>query len=429
MAKVRPFKALRFDERVAGPIGKICAPPYDIISPAEQGALYDISRHNIIRLELTRGEDRYNSAASTLKKWLEEGALKQDETAALYLYEEEFPLSDGSVHIINGIISQVELREFADGVILPHEETLSKAKADRFELMSATFCNFSQIYSLYRDERHEIRPLLEEIRKSEPEVEFRFSDGILHRLWVIEETGIVSAVCDAFAEKQLFIADGHHRYETALNFKKKLVDDGYIKDENHSGNFVMMMLVDMEHEGLVIFPTHRLVSGLENFDEEKVLESVSKNFEITPLGGRTIEEALETDGGAKRMVYIGKTDSHLLTLKNPSALEAAFPDGSVFYRQLDVNLLHGLILEPVLGIDKANMAAQKNLTYTHNISEAVNGVADGKYQCAFILNPTLVTEIRDVSLCGEKMPQKSTYFYPKLITGVVMNKLMDIPAK
>ena len=427
MAKIRPFKALRFDEKIAGNLSDLCAPPYDIISESEQDALYSKSPYNIVQLELTRGENKYATAAETLKEWLKNGVLKQDEEPALYLYEEEFSLPDGSQKAVNGIISQVELREFADGVVLPHEEPLSKAKADRFDLMSATYCNFSQIYSLYRDETREIGRLLAAIREAAPDAEFTFSDGIIHRLWAVTERPIVEALCLAFDEKQLFIADGHHRYETALNFKKKLADEGFIKDENHNGNFIMMMLVDMEHEGLVIFPTHRMLKNLENFDVSDILERISVNFMVSPLGDTLIEEAVEAGDGPKRIVFVTGEQNYLLTFRNPLALTEAFPDGSPAYRQLDVNLLHGLILEPILGIDKANMASQKNLTYTRDAEEALEAVRSGREQCAFIIGPTLVGEIRDVSLCGEKMPQKSTYFYPKLITGLVMNKIMDIP--
>lgn len=421
MAEIRPFKALRFNTEKAGRIEELVCPPYDIISEEQRLGYLEKNPRNIIRLELPKGEDPYNEAGRTLDKWLSEGILAQDEKEGIYIYEEEFT-AGGQRKSFKGCIVRVKLEEFSKGVILPHEETLSKAKEDRFNLMKATGCNFSQIYSLYNDSEHIITKKLDELSVNEPVSELTDSEGVTHRLWISSDPADTSFIAKQFADKKLYIADGHHRYETALNYRNYCRENG---TANGSEDYVMMMLVDMEHEGLVVLPTHRLVRGLDGFNADLLLEKSSEYFELIPEKDISSADkqlrALYDEGKKAFAFYSGGNDYTILVLKDTDVLTQLLPEKSPAYRGLDVTVLHTLVLERLLGIDKENMARQINLTYVKQLDEAVSSVNNGESQCAFILNPTRVTEIRDVAAAGEKMPQKSTYFYPKLITGLVMN--------
>ena len=313
--------------------------------------------------------------------------------------------------------------------MLPHEETLSKAKTDRLNLMKATGCNFSDIYALYMDDGGETETLdiLALAAREQPISEITDEAGLTHRLWAVTEEGIVEAIRLRFADTKLYIADGHHRYETAINYRDWLRSQGV--PEGADSDYVMMMLVEMSHPGLVVFPTHRLVRGVADFDPKKLLEGCAAYFDILPgLPVDALDESLEHAYKERRRAfgfYTGGDTFTLLTLRDPAVMENMLPGLSPASRGLDVNVLHTLILERLLGIDKANMANQTNLTYTRSLREALDDVNAGAYQCAFLLNPTRVEEIRDVAAAGEKMPQKSTYFYPKLITGLTVNQVYE----
>ncbi len=419
MADIRPFKALRFTEKAGALVDNVC-PPYDIISEDERQALLASSANNIIRLELPRGEHPYEEAGNTLNKWLVDNIVAQDEKDGLYVYEEAFEC-EGRSYKIHGIICLVKLEEFSKGVVLPHEETLSKAKADRFNLMSKTYCNFSQVYSMYIDDEKVIDKEVRAIMTSKPKVDFVAKDGIVQKLWIENDKSVIDRIVEAFKGKQLYIADGHHRYETALNFRNHLSEKGEYEEGDLSG-YIMMFLADINDEGLVILPTHRLVKDLDSFDESEVIDKVSELFEVEKLDGiDKIKEQIVNEMPTFAF-YTGKDYYYRLTLKSRDAVSKVVKDHSEAYKLLDVTALHSLILEPVFAIDKENMAQQKNLTYTRSIDEAIASVKSGKSQCTFILNSTKIHQLKDVALAGDKMPQKSTYFYPKLITGLVMNK-------
>ncbi len=371
------------------------------------------------------GENPYACASDILKMWQDKGILKIEDKPAIYIYEEEFSVGN-TRKSIKGIIARVQLEEFSKGIILPHEFTLSKAKEDRLNLMKATNCNFSQIYALYMDEKHTTLVTIDEQSKVKADLEFTDETGVTHRLWIETDEEIIAKLVADFADRKLYIADGHHRYETALNYRNYCRENGISKPGDPQ-DFQMIYLVDMEHPGLVVFPTHRLVRDLPNFDKESVLEKCSEFFYIDEKEGTdTMEEDLKKlyDEGKKAFgFYCGKGEWFLLTLKNIDIMSQMLPDVSKASQSLDVSVLHTLILEKIFGIDKENMAKQINLTYTKFFTEAIDGVDKGEFQCSFVLNPTRVTEIRDVAAAGEKMPQKSTYFYPKMITGMVMNNL------
>ncbi|MBP3579753.1 MAG: DUF1015 domain-containing protein [Clostridia bacterium] len=424
MAEVKAFKALRFTDK-AGDISKNVCPPYDIISEEERLEYISESENNIIRLEKPVGEDAYNKAKQLYLEWREKGIIDTDAKEGYYVYEEEFEAL-GNQYKIKGIFAKVRIEEFEKGVVLPHEETLSKAKQDRFDLMCATHCNFSPIYCMYTDEKREITSIIDSMSKDAPEIEFTAKDGVIQRLWKSEDEQINGKVESLFKDKQLFIADGHHRYETALRFRNKLRDEGVIVDENHPANFIMMFLIDMENDGLVVFPTHRMITDLDSFNTEKALDGMKEYFDVEQIKESEIDEKLAMLVNKKANVLVSPDGEFYLSVMKDSAKEKLSkmnPDKSEAYKGLDVTVLHSLILENILGIDKENMAKQINLKYTRDKDEAINSVKTGKANCAFIINPTKVTEIKDVALAGEKMPQKSTYFYPKLITGLVMNLL------
>lgn len=424
MAEIKAFKGMRYTDN-GGTLNTLVCPPYDIISDAQRGEYIERNPYNIIRLELPKGGDeRYREAGNTLDKWLDKEILVCDGEDSIYVYEMQFT-ANGARRSLKGFVTLVKLTDFSEGIILPHEETLSKAKQDRFDLMSETFCNFSQIYSLYMDEDNSVCGMIDGSSKGAPDMEVTDGDGTVHRMWRVSDKDTLLKLTEAFADKKLYIADGHHRYETALNFHRSLCAEGKAVPGDESG-YVMMMLVNMENSGLVVFPTHRIVHGLSEFDVEKIINECRNYFTVAeaPDEGR-MQAALNKayDEGKKAFaMYVGAGKCFVMTLKDEAAVKKLLPDMSEAYCGLDVSVLHSLVLERIFGIDKENMANQKNLGYTRSREEALKAVDMGGADCSFILNPTKVSEIRDVAAAGEKMPQKSTYFYPKLITGLVMNR-------
>lgn len=424
MAEIKAFKGMRYTDS-GGSLNTLVCPPYDIISDAQRESYIKKNPYNIIRLELPKGGDeRYREAGDTLDKWLDGEILACDGEDGVYVYEMQFT-ANGAKRSLKGFVSLVRLTDFSEGIVLPHEETLSKAKQDRFDLMGETFCNFSQIYSLYMDEDNSVYGIIDGSSNGAPDMEVTDGDGTVHRMWRISDKNTISRLTAAFVDKKLYIADGHHRYETALNFHRSLCASGKAVPGDRSG-YVMMMLVNMENNGLVVFPTHRIVHGLAEFNAEKIIDECKKYFTVSeaPDEGR-MQAALNMayDEGKKAFaMYVGAGNCFVMTLKDETAVKRLLPDMSDAYCGLDVSVLHSLVLERIFGIDKENMANQKNLGYTRSREEALRAVDIDGADCSFILNPTKVSEIRDVAAAGEKMPQKSTYFYPKLITGLVMNR-------
>ena len=419
---------MRYNTFLAGKIGELCCPPYDIISEEERLGYIAENEYNVIRLELPKeGEDVYKTAGEVLDMWRNTGVLVHETKPAVYIYEEEFNAYNKRSSV-KGIIVRVKVEEFSKGVILPHEFTLSKAKADRFNLMKATNCNFSQIYALYMDEEHTTLKTIDSLSNRKPDQKFTDNDHVTHKLWIITDEKVIGKLVNDFVDRKLYIADGHHRYETALNYRNYCRENG-ISKEGDPQDYQMMYLVDMQHPGLVVFPTHRMVRDLESFDKDKVLKGCEEYFDIkkfTSVGNINSELSKQYKQGKKAFgFYCGKGEWYLLVLKDIEVMAKVLPDLSEASQQLDVSVLHSLILEKTMGIDKENMANQINLTYTKFFEEAIMKVDKGEFQCSFILNPTRVTEIRDVAAAGEKMPQKSTYFYPKMITGMVMNDLNE----
>ena len=432
MALIKAFKGLRYGVD-AGKLEELCCPPYDIISEKERQELLNRNPHNIIRLELptsykdgeeAQGTAAYEEAGRVVADWVNKGVLTEDKEENIYVYEFSFT-HEGKTLAVKGFVALVKLEEFSKGIVLPHEETLSKAKTDRFNLMTATGCNFSQIYSLFSDKNNEVLAVLEKATASAPTSEFTDRDDVTHRLWLVSDASVVATVAKLMADKQVFIADGHHRYETALNYRNS-VSDKSSQDPNNTADFVPMMLVSMENPGLAVFPTHRIVRDLSTYDEQSIITKSAEFFDITENLSKedSVSRSLKAynEGKSAFVLYSGKAYT-LMVLKDKGVMKSILPDAHESLQNLDVSVLHSLVLERVFGIDKENMAAQKNLTYIKVAEDAINAVDNGDANCCFLLNSTRVSEIRDVSLAGGKMPQKSTYFYPKLTTGLVMNRI------
>lgn len=442
MAIISPFKGIRYNTEKINDLALVTTPPYDVISSTDQQRYYDIHENNIIRIELGKdyegdneNNNKYIRAGSYLNEWIRKGVLVQEELPAIYIYDQEFHVSEWEVKRRRGLITLVKLSEFSEGIVLPHEHTLSKAKVDRFNLMCTTNSNISQIFSLYNDNQ-QVVPLLDKYTISNPpEISFANPENVIERLWVITDVQLIAEICTIFSGKQLFIADGHHRYETALNYRKKTISENLSHTGNELYNYVMMTLVDMDDPGLVVFPTHRVLKNLPKFDSKSFIEFAESIFEVKSIKFNTsftpeyvpdqIRISVEQNGvfGKSFGYYDGSSENYyILMLKDQGAVEKALPDKSPAYKDLDVTVLHSLILEQYFKIDEDNQSKQINLSYTRDIKEAMDWVASRKCQCAFFLNPTQVRQVKEVSLAGDKMPQKSTYFYPKVSTGLVINK-------
>lgn len=417
MAVVLPFKGVRFSQS-AGNIADLVCPPYDIISEEQREQFLKTNPHNVIRLELPReGADVYDTAAKTLQEWEKGGILQTEEKESFYIYEESFTVN-GQQKTLRGIVARVKLTDFEQGVVIPHENTLSAAKEDRFQLMQATGFNFSPVYCLFEDDDDQLAQWMSQNSTADPLYSFKTPSGIGQKMWRIDGDPAVTA---AFAEKCLYIADGHHRYETALRYRNQMQAEGTAP----GCDSVMMMLVPLQSSGLVVLPTHRVVHSIPNFNGRKMMLACRGYFHVGEMS--TPEILLKymnkeyQNGKISFGAYVNKR-FFLLTLKNHPTLEQSMAKSHPVLRHLDVSVLHSLILEDVMGIDRENMARQQNLSYTRSIAQAVQAVDDGA-DCAFFLNPTRVEQIAEVGKAGQKMPQKSTYFYPKLITGLVLNRL------
>ena len=483
MAVVVPFKGLRYNQNTVKNLSEVVTPPYDVIDAADQDRYYKRHPHNVIRLEYGKtgpfdNEDhnRYTRAAAELDVWLENNVLVPESCPALYFYEQEFIL-EGERKIRSGFICGVRLEPYTNGVILPHEETITKHKADRLKLMRACRANFSPIFGLFTDPRKRVDSVLRKTaaQGSSPDVSFTDEAGEKHRMWVVTDPGVIYQVQQAMTDKRIFIADGHHRYETALNYKQEREAAGHDGNGNKvvsvtgscctgpdgnccpSGkepayNYVMMTLVNLYDPGLVALPTHRLVRGVTGLDKKRLVEQLKENFEVEKF---TLDQdrnnfqeflgLLAKKGQVCRRVtrnpsltetnapiphrhvfglYTGEDRLYLLSLGNESSLHRIMPqEKSPAWQGLDVSVLHTLIIEKYLGICGELRAKTEHITYTREEEGALAAVDTGQYQLAFFLNPTLVEEVTAVAAGGEKMPQKSTYFYPKLVTGLVMNRL------
>lgn len=418
------------------------APPYDVISPALQEDLYRRSPFNIVRLILGKtGPDdsaesnRYSRAAADFAAWQAQGVLSRDSEPSLYLYDQIYAVEDGSAVTRKGFIALTRLEDFSSGVVKPHEKTLAGPKADRLLLTRACSANFSPIFSLYSDPCCALEALGQRFKAGEPVIDVADDDGVRHRLWPVDDTAFIARVRELLESKPLFIADGHHRYETALNYRDEMraQHPGFTGREPF--NYVLMYFANMEDQGMTIFPTHRLIFGLPDFSAASLVQRLHDDFlveemQIDPSDNAALanlRQQLARAGQSARALglYLGNRRFVMLTLKDEKRMDQLFdPRSPAALRTLDVSILHRLILEEYLGITAKDQENQTYLRYVKGFGEPFASVDRGDGQMAFLLNPTRMSEVRDVANAGEKMPQKSTYFYPKLLSGLVINPII-----
>lgn len=447
MADVRPVPGIRYAPETD--LAAVVTPPYDVISPEAQARYYERSPENIIRLELGRDEagddelaNRYTRAAATFATWRLRGILRQDAPPALYLYEQRFHALGGERRRLS-LLGRVRIEPWEAGVILPHERTLSKPKSDRLKLTRATAATLSPIMALYDDPGGALAKALAKPLKRQPEVAFSDEAGEEHRLWLISDNALIERVATFFRERQLYIADGHHRYETALAYREELREARRELPLEDAANFTLMALSAIEDPGVVVLPTHRIVRGVPQERLAEFTRDLAGLFEIEPLSGdpgeldtvdgQAVAQALaEASEGGKRTVFAMVTPNGVRLLRQTDAGRAAMDErvgehvgASEAWRELDVAVLHELVLAHGLSVSEQAIRAGEHVIYTRDPQAAIDAVrtgADGA-QVAFLLNPTPPAAIRDVARAGDRMPQKSTYFYPKLITGLLINPL------
>ena len=422
MPEIKPFCALRYDAGKVR-IADVVAPPYDVISPDHQTQLYDRSRYNVVRLILGREEDRYTEARTSLLAWKEEQILTRDETEAIYFLTQSFVGPDGISHTRRGFIAVCRVEEFQTGAVLPHEKTLSKPKEDRLKLAQAARTNLSQIFSIYSDPENKMGELLDRGITGAPLIEVEY-EGVLNRLWRSADEPLIRDVMAAMKGRTVLIADGHHRYETALAYRDLMRIKTGSGSDDAPFSYTMMFFSSMDDRGLVVFPTHRLVHSLDGFDAGALMTGLGEHFDITPYGSR--DSLLESLISRREFAYgvIERGGYHLAVLKDRRSLKSVI--GSQIppeVRELDVTLLHSYVLEDLLKISHESQERKEHLEYVKNVEEADEAIQSGRAQLAFLMNATKLEQIRRVAKAGHTMPQKSTFFYPKLLSGLLLYPL------
>ena len=441
---VVPFKGILYNLEKVGDFSKVTAPPYDVISPEQQEHYYQNSPHNVIRLILgkqfaddSKAESRYTRAAGFFKRWQEEGIVIRDTIPSFYFYHQEFSGLERQQVNRDGFIGLVRLEDKERKMVIPHEKTLDKPKADRLRLIEVCQANFSSIFSLYPDAEDVIIQLLKKTIDGFPLIDVTDEDGTLHQLWRISQINILREVSRWLRDMPLFIADGHHRYETALNYRHLQVVRNPQSTGKESYHYVMVYLTPMEGKGLVILPYHRVIHNLKGFDFSSFEKKLEDYFEITlfrfnhttqiqvweEFNRQLRENAREMP--VLGMYGAGQSCYHLLSLKDEVFFSLVDDEkGSSSLKKLDVSIIESVIFNDVLAITSDDLRRQQNLTYVHDTREGLDLVHNKGYQLAFFLNPTKPSEIRDIASRGETMPQKSTFFFPKLLSGLVINKIV-----
>jgi uncharacterized protein (DUF1015 family) len=432
MAKIAPFRGILYNKKKIANPSKVIAPPYDVISPEEQEKLYGRSPYNIVRLILNQEPEPYESVARLFEEWQNEGILIRDETPGIYFLTHRYALKDGSEKERKGFIAVARLEDFSSGAIRPHEATLAAPKEDRLRLMLACNANLSPIFALYSEPKQMINRLLaEQVQGKAPDVEVKEDKGGSCRLWRIADPELIRMAEREMEPQPLLIADGHHRYEAALNYRERMRAARSGATGREAFNYVMMYFANMNDEGVTILPTHRLVRSLPPIGFRALEESLMKYFYLEPYpknpeGQRSFLGALKTAGKKHRVIGASfKRDPRylILRLKNKRFMQRLAGDLSAALKELDVSVLHRLILDHILGLKPEEQVKEGAITYSQDAEKVLAALDKEDYQGAFILNPPQAEEILAVSTGGETMPQKTTYFYPKLIDGLVLNKL------
>jgi uncharacterized protein (DUF1015 family) len=422
MADVQPLRALHYDPAVAGPLADVVAPPYDVIDQTQRAELLARSPRNIVAIDLPQGEpDRYAAAGELLAEWQRDGALVRDERPALWAHTQDYSGPDGQRRTRRGFFCRVRIEQYGAGRVRPHERTHPGPKEDRLRLTRATRANISPIFSLYSDPREAAWGALEPFTSAAPWAEVTDADGTTHRIWRVEDERAIAAVQAATSDAELLIADGHHRYETMRSYAEEVDAAGTASGEEH--RFILMCLVALEDPGLTVFPTHRVVNRLDDAKRASLAQAIERDFEIEQVA---LEQLAPPPGdGRLQLGYIAREDERplRLTLKDQAIADAALGGHSDAYRHLDTGILETLLLKDALGLGDEDISHFNGLFYARDADEAIAMVREGDYEAAFLMRPTPIAQVRDVAAAGENMPPKSTYFFPKLLTGLLLNPL------
>ena len=445
MADIQAFRGLRYDLGKVGSLSSVVAPPYDVIDSEHQSELYALNEHNVVRLILNRGDalmgDQtiYDRAAEHIKKWRRDGILKTDNVGTVYVYHQTFSY-EGQEFTRRGFMSRVRIEPFGEGKIYPHEETHSKAKEDRFKLMSACKCNLSQIFGIYPDKENRAQEVLEAAIEDHTPLTATDANGVRHDMWLVTDPDAIAAAANIMGPKPIYVADGHHRYETATNIRNAAREANDLGPD-HPVDYVLMMCVSMYDPGMAVLPTHRLFRGVDAITSQQLVEKIGSAFVCETMGkgpatAREVWEMIAVEDLQSTMgFYCRADDTWVLARLSPAGQtmmkEAA--DQSDDWRSLGVALLHKLVIENLLGY--ANLPSPK---YVHSVDEVIEGLTDGDdagrdatgqqgsgaaFELGCLVMPATVDHVKAISEHGERMPAKSTYFYPKLLSGLVINPL------
>ncbi|MFN8534631.1 MAG: DUF1015 domain-containing protein [Dehalococcoidia bacterium] len=423
MATIRPFRGWRYDPAQAGALSDVTCPPYDVISAEEQRGFYQRSPYNIIRVEYgemrptdTPTDNRYTRARAELERWKAVGALRQEAVPALYLYEQQFQ-ARGELVRRQAWLVDLKVEPWSSGVVLPHEETMSGPKADRLEVLRTVQANTSPIFGLYPDPDRLIGAIADEVAASTPDADLTDEAGEQHRLWAVRDPATLERLVRAFAGQPILIADGHHRYETALGYSTRA-------DATTGADGILIALVAEDDPGLRIYPTHRTVQDADTALLDQLPSRVADQFDIRPIGPLTtlrfedVEAALAASS-QPAFALAGLPAGEVSILSPRGDWRAKLPPKSTAWQDLDLVALHALLLEPLLGID-VDQEGEGRVRFTRDAEGALAGVRDGSLQLAAFLSPPQARAIREVAQAGDRMPHKSTYFYPKMRTGLVI---------
>lgn len=418
MAQIEPLRALHYNLEKTGGLHDVIAPPYDVIDPEQRALLAARSPFNVVRIDLPVGEHPYEEAARQFAAWRAEGVILADEEPAIWILEQDYTGPDGKPRTRRGFLARVRVENYGPGRIRPHERTHPGPKEDRLRLTRATRANLSPIFSLFSDPDGAVCSALASGTRDAPWGTATDDDGTANRLWRVAAPEAIDTVRRALGPAELLIADGHHRYETARVYAEEAGDHG-------PNRYVLMCLVSLEDPGLTVFPTHRLLRGLRPDQHEALAAAIRRDFEVERLASTT-----ELAPDASDRVRFGYLDAHfrqpfMLTLKDPSIADAGLADHSEPYRRLDTAVLEALILKGALGMTDEAIDHLAGLGYTRDTEQARELVERGEFDAAFFMAPIPVERVRAVADAGESMPPKSTYFFPKVPTGLVFNSLAD----
>jgi uncharacterized protein (DUF1015 family) len=416
MADIEPLRALHYDLATAGSLEDLIAPPYDVIDGEQRAALVARSRYNVVKVDLPIGDTPYEDAAALFALWQAEGIVVRDQEPAVWAHEQRYIGPDGKARTRRGFFARVRVENYGAGRIRPHERTHPGPKEDRLRLTRATRANLSPIFSLYSDPAGAAWGALESGTTGSPWGEVNDDDGTVHRVWRVGEPAAIEAVQDALDGVELLIADGHHRYETARVYADEIGGEG-------EHRYVLMCLVALEDPGLTIFPTHRLVRGMNQERWDALDGALAQDFKSTAVTREEIAPAANAGPLEFGYIDVRSREPRRFTLRDQAIADAALPDSSPAYQRLDTGVLEQLLLKGALGLTDDDISHLHEFGYARDAEQALALIDSGEYDAAFVLRPTPVQQVRDVAASGENMPPKSTYFFPKLLTGLLFNPL------